>query len=135
MSHAEYELQKTKDLGQKIDDYLAASRQEVERLAGGLAACGVAAMCDDAESAAKWRITSDNPFSTDSYKAVVRCVEQVMAQRTELASLQSALAARDAALDVLVTAPQVLRAAAKWAHGHDLRVDLVRNGSRRLPRR
>lgn len=69
---------------QKAVDALTAER---DRLAGSLAACGVIAGCDDAESFDKWCLPNDNPYSTDSSRAVTRMRQEltaVLAERDRL---------------------------------------------------
>jgi ribosomal protein L37AE/L43A len=56
---------------------------EAETLRMALAACGVAAMCNTRESAAKHRLADDSPYRCASYNDVEKLVEREMALREQ----------------------------------------------------
>lgn len=61
----------------------AEAEKELERERMRLAGCGVAAMCNTPETAARQRIDQDNPYWSASYGDVCRAVDREMALRAE----------------------------------------------------
>lgn len=60
---------------------------EVETLRLQLAACGVAAMCNTADSAARQRLAPDSPYRSGSYEQVCATVDSEMRLRAQVGRL------------------------------------------------
>lgn len=110
------------------DAHIAAQRAEIDRLAGSLAACGVIASCDDAESFNKWAITPDNPYWTHSLSSVTKL-------RSDATDNASAVVGRDRLRQRVAELEGAIQGAINYCHeckgtgvvAHDCEDGIVRD--------
>lgn len=86
---------------QSLRDELAELKEENEKQRMQLVACGVAALCNTEESAAKQRINKSDPYWCASYGDVCNAVDREMKLRKERDHALSELAACNALLNKL----------------------------------